>query len=39
MQRMGSAKEIATVAGFLASEASSYITGADIPADGGLGQV
>jgi NAD(P)-dependent dehydrogenase (short-subunit alcohol dehydrogenase family) len=39
MQRMGSAEEIATVAGFLASPASSYITGSDIAADGGLGQV
>ena len=39
LQRMGTANEIAQVAEFLASTESSYITGADIAADGGLAQV
>lgn len=39
MQRPGRPEEIATVAGFLASNDSSYVTGADIAADGGLAQV
>lgn len=34
--RFGEATEVAGIALFLASEASSYITGADIPVDGGL---
>ncbi len=39
LKRMGTVEEIASVAGFLASSQSSYITGADIAADGGLAQV
>ena len=39
LQRIGQPEEIASVAGFLASSESSYITGADIAADGGLAQV
>ncbi|MEX0362320.1 MAG: SDR family oxidoreductase [Allomuricauda sp.] len=37
--RFGKAGEVATTALFLASEDSSYITGAEIPVDGGLAQV
>jgi NAD(P)-dependent dehydrogenase (short-subunit alcohol dehydrogenase family) len=37
LQRMGAADEIARAALFLASPAASYVTGADIPVDGGLG--
>ena len=38
-KRFGTADEMAKVALFLASEDSSYVRGADIFADGGLGQV
>lgn len=37
--RFGNADEVATTALFLASSDSSYITGAEIPVDGGLAQV
>ncbi len=37
--RFGSADEVATTALFLASSDSSYITGVEIPVDGGLAQV
>jgi NAD(P)-dependent dehydrogenase (short-subunit alcohol dehydrogenase family) len=37
--RFGQSQEIATVALFLASEDSSYITGSEIPVDGGFTQV
>jgi len=36
--RLGTPAEIAAVAGFLASEAASYVTGTVIPVDGGLGR-
>lgn len=39
MQRIAAPEEIASVALFLASEDSSFVTGADIAADGGLAQV
>jgi NAD(P)-dependent dehydrogenase (short-subunit alcohol dehydrogenase family) len=39
MGRFGNAEEIAEVVAFLASDASSYISGADIQADGGWAQI
>ncbi len=39
MGRAGTAEEIAEVIAFLASDASSFMTGADVQADGGLAQV
>ncbi len=37
--RFGEGREIATVAAFLASDDASFITGAEIPVDGGFAQV
>ncbi len=37
--RVGTSDEIAKVAVFLASNDSSYITGVELFADGGLGQI
>ncbi|NDB18855.1 MAG: SDR family oxidoreductase, partial [Actinobacteria bacterium] len=37
LRRYASAEEVAQVALFLASDAASYITGAVIPVDGGMG--
>ena len=39
MGRMGSAEEVAAAIFFLASDESSYVTGADIPVDGGFTQI
>ena len=39
LQRLGTVEEMASAARFLASDDSSYITGADLAADGGLAQV
>lgn len=39
MGRLGTADEVARAAVFLASEDSSYITGAELPVSGGLGQL
>ena len=39
MKRMGSPDEIAKAALFLASDDSSYITGIDLPVDGGMTQL
>lgn len=36
LQRLGRAEEVASLCVFLLSDASSYITGADLPIDGGL---
>lgn len=36
LQRLGRAEEVASLCVFLLSDASSYITGADVPIDGGL---
>jgi NAD(P)-dependent dehydrogenase (short-subunit alcohol dehydrogenase family) len=37
MGRMGKPEEIASVAVFLASDESSYVTGIDLPVGGGIG--
>ena len=37
MQRFGAVEEVAAVIGFLAGEEASYVTGAVVPVDGGLG--
>jgi NAD(P)-dependent dehydrogenase (short-subunit alcohol dehydrogenase family) len=37
--RMGRADEVASAALFLASDQSSFITGAELPVDGGMAQV
>lgn len=39
LKRMGKPEETAAVVAFLASEAAAYMTGADIPVDGGMAQV
>jgi len=39
MKRIGQPSEIASAVAFLASSDASFITGAEIPVDGGLGQV
>jgi len=37
--RRGKPEEVAAVVAFLASDESSYITGVDLPVDGGMAQV
>jgi NAD(P)-dependent dehydrogenase (short-subunit alcohol dehydrogenase family) len=39
MKRVGEPSEVASAVAFLASTDASYITGAEIPVDGGMGQV
>ena len=38
MERHGEASELASVALFLASDESSFVTGVDLPVDGGLSE-
>jgi NAD(P)-dependent dehydrogenase (short-subunit alcohol dehydrogenase family) len=39
MKRLGQPEEIAGAVTFLASSDASFMTGAEIPVDGGLGQI
>jgi NAD(P)-dependent dehydrogenase (short-subunit alcohol dehydrogenase family) len=39
MARWGTSEEVANAALFLASDLSSFTTGADIPVDGGINQI
>jgi len=39
MKRIGQPSEIASAVAFLASADASFITGAEVPVDGGLGQI
>ena len=39
LKRFGQPEEIASVALFFATRASSFVTGAELPVDGGLGGV
>jgi NAD(P)-dependent dehydrogenase (short-subunit alcohol dehydrogenase family) len=39
MKRIGQPEEIAGTVAFLASQDASFITGAEIPVDGGLAQI
>jgi NAD(P)-dependent dehydrogenase (short-subunit alcohol dehydrogenase family) len=39
MKRFGQPEEIAGAVAFLASSDASYMTGAEIPVDGGFGQI
>jgi NAD(P)-dependent dehydrogenase (short-subunit alcohol dehydrogenase family) len=39
MKRLGRPEEVAAAVAFLASQDASYITGAEINVDGGLGQI
>jgi len=39
MKRIGQPEEIAATVAFLASQDASFITGAEIPVDGGLAQI
>jgi NAD(P)-dependent dehydrogenase (short-subunit alcohol dehydrogenase family) len=39
MKRIGQPHEIASVVAFLSSSDASFITGAEIPVDGGFGQI
>lgn len=39
MKRMGTPEEVASVVAFLASSDASYITGAEISVDGGMGEI
>jgi len=39
MKRIGQPEEIAGAVAFLASQDASFITGAELPVDGGFGQI